>query len=461
MTLTDAFLDLCERCAPAFPRERTARRATRLMLSGLLCAGRKWVTRLLCVMGRERQDWSADYKLFSRSKWKAQTVFTPAVEDSLKHFGDSPIRLAGDETRTRRSGRRVKRSRWTRDPMSPPFRVNFMKGIRWVQFSALLPLHEKAEVSARAVPVSFEPVDLPAKPGRKATEQQRNEYEEAKKRNTMCLTALKQLRRLRQMYDRAGAACRTMLVALDGGFCNRTMFTAALDRIVLIARTRKDASLCRPARDPARPRKVYADEKFTPEQVRRDPTVPWRTMKLYIGGTRRKVRYKEMGNVLWQRGAKRRRLRLFVIAPTPYRLSPGTPRYYRKPGYLLVTGGEQDARTVLQCYFDRWQIEVNHRDEKQHIGITDAQVWNDRSVDRLPAFMVAAYSFLLLASLNAFGPLRTEAFLQPPVWQKKPRKRASCLDLIAKLREEAAAQSRIPERAGFEVDLKRILLRAA
>lgn len=461
MTLTDAFLDICERCAPAFAQERTARRATRLMLSALLCAGRKWVTRLLCVMGREQCDWSADYKLFSRSRWDAQDVFDPAVEESLKYFGDGPIRLAGDETRTARGGRRAKRSRWTRDPMSPPFHVNFMKGIRWVQFSALLPLHQTHEVSARGVPVSFEPVDLPAKPGRKAPPEQWAEYNAAKKRNNMCLKTIAQLRRLRRMYDLAGAAARDMLVALDGGFSNKTMFTAALERITLVARTRKDAALCHPANDPLRPRKVYGDEKFTPEQIRRDESAPWRTETMYIGGRRHQVRYKEVTNVLWQRGAKRRLLRLFVIAPTPYRLSPGMPAYYRQPAYLLVTECDHDARTILQCYFDRWQIEVNHRDEKQHIGVADAQIWNDKSVDRQPALMVAAYSFLLLASLNAFGPLRTEHYMQPPAWQRRRRRRASCLDLIAKLREEAGTRPESARKIDFEVDLNHILLRAA
>ncbi len=460
MPLTDAFIELCERSACAFPRRRTARRAVNLMFAALLCSGRKWLTRLLCVMGRGQRDWSADYKLFSRSKWKAQELFTPAVEESLKYFGNGPIRLAGDETRTRRGGRRVKRSRWTRDPMSPPFHVNFIKGIRWVQFSALLPLHETHEVSARAVPVSFEPVDLPAKPGRGATEEEKQEYEEAKKRNNMCHKSLAQLRELRSMYDRAGAADRVILAALDGGFCNKTMFSAKLDRIELIARARKDAVLCRPANDPDRPRKVYGDEKFTPEQVRRDEAIPWRTETLHIGGTPRQVRYKQITGVLWQGGAKRKPLRLFVIAPTPYRLSPAARLYYRQPAYLLVTDFKHSARTILQCYFDRWQIEVNHREEKQHIGIADAQVWNDNSVDRLPAFMVAVYSFLLLASLNAFGPLRTQVYLQSPAWQKE-RKRPSYLDLIAKLREEAAEHGGTVPGIHFQVDLKRILLRSA
>ena len=124
---------------------------------------------------------------------------------------------------------------------------------------------------------------------------------------------------------------------------------------------------------------------------------------------------------------------------------------------------ETDISTqlALQCYFDRWQIEVNHRDEKQHIGVVDAQVWNDRSVDRLPAFMVASYAFLLLASLQAFGPTRTQEYLQPPKWQRRARRRPSCLDLLAKLREEARDNPALYARLGFLPNLEHILLRAA
>lgn len=239
------------------------------------------------------------------------------------------------------------------------------------------------------------------------------------------------------------------------------MFRAELDRITLAARCRKDAKLCLPAENPDHPKKVYSDEKFTPEEVRKDNSIPYRTEMVYFGGKYRKIKYKEINYVLWQRGAKQKRLRLLVIAPTSYKLSPGMPRYYRQPAYLLVTDNETSTGEILQCYFDRWQIEVNHRDEKQHIGITDAQVWNDNSVDRLPAFMVAGYSFLMLAALKAFGPRRTQDYIQPPKWQKKTRKRPSCLDLIAKLREETFEYPEIQKKLDFNIDMLHILRRAA
>ena len=61
----------------------------------------------------------------------------------------------------------------------------------------------------------------------------------------------------------------------------------------------------------------------------------------------------------------------------------------------------------MQAYFDRWEIEVNHRDEKSILGVGQAQVWSKWSVARLPALRVASYSLLLLSALQAYGPHRT------------------------------------------------------
>jgi hypothetical protein len=461
MTLTEAFLNLCGQWSAAFPQARTTRRAKALALSAMLCAGRKWVTRMLCVKQAEFLDWSADYKLFSRSPWKARDLFGAPVAESLRHFGEGPIRLGADETRTRRGGNKVKRSRWTRDPMSPPFHVNFIKGIRWVQFSALLPLHQRYDVGALGVPVAFEPVDLPAKPKRKASEQEWAAYRKAKDQNNLCLKTLEILRHLRRAYDQAGAASKRIILALDGGFCNQVMFRANLDRVTLVARCRKDASLCHRAKDPANPRRVYRKRKFTPEDIRKSKKYKWKTAEVWFGGRRRPIRYKEVRNVLWQGGARTKPLRLLVIAPTGYKLSPSAKTCYRDPAYLLCTDQNTDTIELLQCYIDRWQIEVNHRDEKQHIGIADAQVWNDESVDRLPAFLVCTYALLLLAALQAYGPTRTTEYLRPPKWQNKARQRPSCVDLIQKLREEAHQNPEVEREVAFPVDLTHIILRAA
>jgi hypothetical protein len=235
------------------------------------------------------------------------------------------------------------------------------------------------------------------------------------------------IRRLRADLYGMGEAKRNMIVAVDGSLCNRTILSNPLDRGDLVGRCRKDARLCFPA--PKAVRRKYSKERFSPEEVRKDDTIPWQTCRINFGGAWRDIRYKEVSNVLWQRGAQLRPLRLLVVAPQPYRTSPYAKRNYRDPAYLLSTDIQGDPRMLLQCYFDRWQIEVNHREQKDIIGVGDAQVWSDKSVPRQPAFAVASYSLLLLAGLKEFGPGRTHDFVPLPKWRKKAT-RPSALDLI-------------------------------
>ena len=437
MKLLKAFLDMSNELGPMFSQQRTAQRAARLLLSNLLCIGRHWLTRILCTTNREQQDWSADYRLFSRSPWKAQDLFNPAIHRCLDYLDkDEIICIAGDETKIKRAGRKVKRSCWMRDPLSPPFMVNFIKGIRIIQFAVILPLHRISGVTSRTIPVLFEPIESLEKPKKKAGQKEKAAYNMAKKMNTMSDQSVKHMLSLRKAFDAAGAYSRIILFVLDGGFCNQKVFKAVLERCRRLARCRKDATLCFAANDPACPRKKYADDKFTPESVRKDESIPYKSGKFFIGGKYRKIRYKEVKNVLWQRGAGMRTLRLIVLAPIPYHLSPNSEANYRNPAYLLTDANDMNICKLIQAYVDRWGIEVNHRDEKQHLGVGDPQVWNDASVDRFPAFIVASYSFLLLASLEAYGAKRTDEYLRPPKWQRR-RARPSCLDLLALLRKEA------------------------
>jgi len=182
-------------------------------------------------------------------------------------------------------------------------------------------------------------------------------------------------------------------------------------------------------------RRFYAKHKFTPEQVRVDDSRAWQTTKIFYGGKRRKVQYKEVPGVYWQGGARKRPLRLLVVRPTRYRKKKSARFYYRQPAFLLTTVVNGTVRQLLQIYFDRWQIEVNHREEKDTLGVGQAQLRNVTSVPKQPAFAVAAYSALLLASLKAFGAERGKAYAALPKWRRRAQ-RPSALDLITLLRKE-------------------------
>ena len=98
---------------------------------------------------------------------------------------------------------------------------------------------------------------------------------------------------------------------------------------------------------------------------------------------------------------------------------------------MLTTDLKDSVKQLLQIYFDRWQIEVNHRDEKDTLGVGQAQLWNVKAVPKQPVLAVAAYSAMLLASLIAFGAEaeRGAAYEALPKWRRKAH-RPSCLDLV-------------------------------
>lgn len=424
---------LQESCAGVFAQARSQARAVELGLGSLCSFGRRTLSRSICAVGRQHQDWSADYKMFSRSLWDADGLFDPVIGEYLARYPRGPVCAAMDDIKLARSGRKITSAFWQRDPLSPPFHVNFLYGLRFMQVSLIFPHYREGDFSARGFPVRF--VECPAlkKPGKRADEAQWSAYRKAVKTQNLSTQGLAIIQGLRARMDAQGARKRLLLLGVDGGLCNRTIFRAELDRVDFVGRCRKDARLCYPAAEGSRRR--YDAERFTPEQVRKDARIAWRMVRIHFGGKRRKVRYKEVTGVLWRRGAGQRRLRLIVIAPLPYKLSLHSRINYRQPAYLLATNLAQPVKLLIQCYFDRWQIEVNNRDEKDILGIGQAQVWAPKSVPRQPAFAVACYSLLLLAALQEFGPGRTDHFVPLPKWRKNAR-RPSALDLITLLRKE-------------------------
>lgn len=451
-SLLACFLEIVADWEALFPQSRTYIRAVRQALGTLICLGRHTLSRIIWTNGGAHKDWRADYFLFSRSKWDPAQLFTPTLQRALAWCPGRYVGVAIDDTRLRKTGARIRQAFYQRDPLSPKFHVNLMFGLRFLQASLLVPLFRQAKVGTRALPIAFEEVSVVRHPRRKLPrrkaskgkrtdplsplEQEWKQYRAAQKAHSLSARFVDLMRRLRTTLDACGAVRKILLLAVDGSFCNRTVFTTVVEGVELIARARKDIKLCFRAETGSR--RFYGQQKLTPEQVRLDDSRAWKTTKIFYGGKRRKVEYKEVGEIFWQGGARKRPLRLLVVRPTRYRKRLSGRYYYRRPAYLLTTVVHGTVRQLLQIYFDRWQIEVNHREEKDTLGVGQAQLWNVTSVPKQPAFAVASYSALLLASLQAFGAERGSAYAELPKWRRRAA-RPSALDLIALLRKEITA----------------------
>jgi len=423
----------------AFPQVRSRQRAIEHAIALPCVLGRRTISRVLGALGRTARDWSADYKIFSRARWDSARLFDAVLDEYLKRYPSGPVKVALDDTKLRKTGKKIAGAFWQRDPLSPPFHVNFLYGLRFLQAALLFPHYNEGDFPARAMPIRFQEAPRIKKPGKRASTEERAQYERLKKQENLSTQALQLIRDLRTSLDQRGGAQRLLLIVADGSFANRTIFRAVLDRTHIVARCRKDARLCFAA--PAGARRKYDSQIFTPEHLRQHTDHVWQRVQVYLGDKRRSVKYKQLAEVLWRRGCGLKPCRLIVLAPVPYKLSKHSRTNYRSPAYFLSTDLTTPIKQLIEGCFDRWQIEVNHREEKDLLGVGQAQVRNRQSVPRHPAFAVACYSLLLLAALQAFGPGRTSDYPTHPKWRKKDPQRPSILDIVTLLRRDCSEAS--------------------
>ena len=405
----------------------------------MLALGRHTVTGLLTTCGSQFQDWSAAYRLFSRERLPVADLFSVvrrAVGAQLP--ADAPFRAVMDDTLLRRSGLHTPGVAWRRDPLGPRFQTNFVRGQRFLQISAAMPGNRGA---FRLAPVAFLHAPTPPKPKRNAGAVDLAQYRLAANSSRLSLRGAQQMIQLRNSLDQdPGGKGRTLLLAFDGGYTNATMLKQIPPRTVCVGRIRKDAKLFWPP-DPAlrqaRGRRLrYGHAAPTPEQFRTDNSPPWQTMSFEHSGITHSLRYKQVSRLMWRAAGVDRLLQLIVIAPLAYRLRKGSRLLYREPAFLICTDPSLDARSIIETYFQRWDIEVNFRDEKTLLGVGQAQVRHDASVESVPALTVAAYGMLLVAGQRAFGN-SGEGLLPQPKWAASSQgPRTSTQQLLHQLRAE-------------------------
>ncbi len=432
MSLLEAFIFLLQLWRPAFSSKRSFNSAREYACAMIGAFGlKKTLSNVSISTGKLDEKPSAIYKFFSLLKWGPEDLFNPIIQNCLPWFKKGYIAIGVDDSKFKKTGKKIPNTSWHRDPMSPKFHVNLIWGLRFLQFSALVPLYDFFGAPCRAIPIRF--IDAPPvkKPGKKASDKEREEYVQAKMTHSLSTIFVNHAKKLREYLNSIGQASLRIIFVCDGSFCNTVCLTMSMVGMDILARCKKNAVLCFAAQDEGR--RQYSKNKFNPENVRQDESIPYRKGQFFYGGQHRAIRYKEVKNVLWQRVTKSLPLRLIVIAPIPY--EHGGRKNYREPGYLLTTDLVTPVEELIQVYLDRLQIEYNFRDEKSVFGVGEAQVRNEKSVTREPAFTVAVYSALLLASIMSHGDRYSEERDLLPKWRKVPI-RPSCRMLMKELYNE-------------------------
>jgi hypothetical protein len=449
--LLDCLQRLLVCCRGAFAKSEQFERSAAHLLSQLICLGRHTITALLCCLDLQDLDWTSHYRHYAQGRAHPEAFFALSRQQVQKHLKQGqPLVIAVDDSLLRRSGRKVHGGRYQRDPLSPPFHTNLVRGVRVVQLSAAWPY---GEGEARMIPVDFCTAPLPAKPHPKADDQAWQTYKAEKAKANINLVAHQRVHQLTQFYHnrwQAEAGKHPLMLVVDGRLTNQTFLRGLPAGLTVIGRIRHDTALFHPPQPRPKTRgakRRYGEPAPKPEALLRDDSVRWKKVKVRFAGRKLTFRCKRLKKVLCRLNGGQQPVQVIVIAPVRYR-APSGKEICRRPAYLLCTNPQLPLEEALQYYFWRWDIEVNFRDEKTALGVGQAQVRTPRSTEQAPALAVAGYSLLLLASLEAYGPEGQPQGIRLPKWRRnKSPRRATTNRLVNQLRLELWAEA--IERSNF------------
>lgn len=429
---------LLSRCNKAFKQTRTAERVLQLAYGLLTCYGKHTVTGMLTASGQQFLDWTSAYRIFGKERIDIEQIFDVSTKTILEELPANQMLIAHmDDTIIKKTGKKVPGTAWRRDPLGPPFHTNFIWGQRFLQISMAL-TQSGTNCQSRAIPVDFHHCPTVQKPKKTAEAAEISIFKEEQRIAKLSKQGSLRIHALREKLNQQGATHQPLHISVDGSYTNETVLKSLPPNVTLIGRIRKDTKLyALPESSKATGRKkVYGDQLPTPEQIRQSVEFPWQTVQAWAAGKTHDFKVKVVREVRWRSAGKHHDLQLVVIKPLGYRLTKQSKILYRQPAYLICTDSKLEIEKLLQAYLWRWEIEVNFRDEKTILGCGQAQVRNPQSAKSIPAFTVAMYAFILLASHRSHK-LRNESILPKAKWDPvKEHQRMTSSEIINLLRAQ-------------------------
>lgn len=371
-------------------------------------------------------------------------MFDVSKQEVIKEIDSEQMLVAHmDDTILKKTGKKIPGTAWRRDPLGPPFQTNFIWGQRFIQISLALPSH-KGLSQSRAIPVDFHHCPTAKKPGKKATELEKQNYKELQKQLNLSIKGVERIRKLRESLDNNGAKGKELYLSVDGSYTNRNVLKNLPEGVTLIGRIRKDTRLHKfpeHSNNIGR-KKIYGDRIPTPEEIRQADNIEWKEVNGWVAGKEHTFNVKVVKDLRWENAGGNHNLQLVIIRPLRYRLTKKSRLLYKNPAYLICTDTNLDVEKLIQAYLWRWEIEVNFRDEKTLFGSGKAQVRNEHSVENVPAFIAAIYSYLLIAAHKTYKKLDRKKILPRPKWYPpKNDQRLSTGEIINLLRSQLWAKA--------------------
>jgi hypothetical protein len=408
--LLDALRALLLAHRGAFRQERTFLRAQALILGHLFCFARRTITQALLALGLTDHDWSAFYRLFAHNRRiDYERLSNCFFEETLHHVPPSaPYVAVVDGLQIPRSSHTMPGTSWLRSPKTPPFRPAPHRAQRFLHLACLLPRSQ--EGYSRALPLRMEP-SFPEKAVPAEGFAPKKQWE----------AALQATRWLRANLDEAGRQKQGLLVLGDGDFSVAELRASLPDPegVILMSGCAKNRALYElpeertkegPTNKRGRRRK-YGERAKRPEEWLAERG-GWRQANLRVRGREVRPRYRVEGPFVTKKASERP---VFLVVVRGVRRGrAGSPRHrWRKASYWLVSAildrGTKEWRLpyppeeLLSWAWQRWEVEVCHREMKSSFGLGEAQCWGARSAILSVRWRAFSYGVMVLAGIRAWG----------------------------------------------------------
>lgn len=393
-----------------FRQERTYQRVVMLVLAELFVLARHTVTQLLMSLGQTEGDWSSWYRLFSQGRFRYEAASAVLLRETLKHVPEEAVYVvAGDGTQTPRSSRKLEGSGWLRNLRTPPFKVGIHAAQRWFNGSWLVP--EEAGYS-RALPIRWQPA---------FTVKSQPKVHEPK---TEGEAARDFLGWLRQEFARCGRAAQRVLFVGDGHYDSVSLWQALPAGVVLLARSAKNRVLYQlpaPSTGGRGRKRLYGERAAAPQALWRERS-GWKALTLLVRGRQRHLQVKVRG-VFLRRGAPDCPLFLIVVRGKHNAHTRRDPLPFLVNAVCAEDGSWQlplPLDTLLFWAWQRWEVEVCHRELKSNFGLGNKQCFNPYAAVASVQWSAWVYALLLLAGYRTFGLTRASR-VPTRWWRGAPR----------------------------------------
>ena len=389
---------LLEAHRPAFGQKRVFLRALSLLLGDLFVFARHTVTQGLLALGLTDADWSAWYRLFSRPRFDEARVASCLFRETLVHVREDEFYVAvTDGVQVPRSSSKMPGTGWMKGQGTAPFKPGIRPGQRFVTGAMLVPLQDGY---SRAIPVRL----LPAFPPKAVPAESPacREWE----------AALQFVTWVRQQLDEAGRNNQQLLVLGDGAYDTIAFWGGLPERSVAAVRTARHRCLYQlPEAYAGRGRPRQYGERAPAPAAWLAERRGWQRSVVDVRGRALKLTYRVEGPYLREE-LPDRPLFLIVVRGSTWRVGKRCPRTkYRQPAFYLVSAVWRDDRwclplaveSLLAWLWQRWEVEVAHRELKSGLGLGEKQCWNRRSAVTSVQWSAWVYAVLVLAGLRTWG----------------------------------------------------------